>query len=67
VEKALENELSRKVGSISFTAPTFANMVLNPKNLSTPDGSTPDGDFTTWIENEEAKAWLDSWFHKIVK
>jgi hypothetical protein len=51
VEASLEKELSERVGSISFTSPTFVGMVLKE----------PIGNFT-WVENEHARAYLQSWF-----
>jgi len=52
VEASLEKVLSERVGSISFTAPTFADMVLKE----------PIGNFM-WVKDEHARAYLQSWFH----
>ena len=52
VEASLEKKISDSVGSISFTAHTFVDMVLK----------APIGNFT-WVENEPARAYLQSWFN----
>ena len=48
----LAGTLSERVGSISFTAPTFQNLFINRHAL----------DFS-WVADDKARSWLMAWFH----
>lgn len=50
--KDLGHVLSENVGSMSFTAPTFQQLLLRNDH--------PD---FAWLKDKEAASWLQSWFH----
>lgn len=49
----LEHVMSRNVGSISFTAPSFQELFLKTER--------PEFD---WLTDEQAATWLNSWFYE---